>query len=217
MKPMTVEWTISSNLIDYRDAEARMLARASDIRAGTEPEWIWLLEHPHIYTVGSSMTLEKTLHAGVPVVSSGRGGQMTYHGPGQRIIYIMLDLQARKLDVRDFVGRIEAWLQAALKNLGVHSWSHPERRGVWCAAPEKAAIAYEQREAKIAAVGLKIKQGVSLHGAAININPDLSYFSAITPCGLEGYGTTSLAALGKNIDLRIFDLLLKSLFEKYFE
>ncbi len=166
-----------------------MEARADAIRAGTADERIWLVEHPPLYTAGTSAAAAELLDPrGLPVFASGRGGRYTYHGPGQRVVYVMADLAARGRDLRAYVGALEDWVVAALARLGVPAFVAPGRIGVWVASPTG--------EAKIAAIGVRVRRWVSFHGLAINVAPDLAHFSGIIPCGLDEFTVTSLAALG---------------------
>jgi len=210
-----VEWQISDALVDYQAAEQLMIQRAEAIRTGAASELVWLLQHPHIYTAGSSANLADLLEHQLPVFQSGRGGQLTYHGPGQRIVYVMLDLQKRRLDIRTFIDKLERWLQALCQELGVTTWQHPDRRGLWCrAAPHSQS---PDQEAKIVAIGLRLKRGVSLHGAAINVAPDMLYYQGIVPCGLKDYAVTSFKDLGLSVPMEYVDSRLKSLFSCYFD
>lgn len=185
-----VEWRISRGRVDYPAAVAAMEARVAAIRAGTAAELIWLLEHPPLYTAGTSAAAGELLDAGrFPVYAAGRGGRYTYHGPGQRIAYVMLDLKHRGGDVRAFVAGLEAWVIAALARFGVRGERRAGRIGIWVIEPDGG-------EAKIAAIGVRVRRWVSYHGLAINVAPDLGHFDGIVPCGLPGRRVTSLAALG---------------------
>lgn len=197
-----VAWKISDNLQDYVAAVATMEARVADIRAGTASELVWLLEHPALYTAGSSAKATDLLEARFPVHQTGRGGQYTYHGPGQRIAYVMLDLQARKLDVRRFVYLLEEWLIQTLAEFEVIGERRQGRIGIW-------TVDERGTENKIAAIGLRVRRGVSFHGVALNVNPDLSHYTGIIPCGLSGYGVTSLHALGKQVNMDEVDIVLQ--------
>lgn len=195
--------------VTYHDAIAFMEQRVADIRTGIAEELIWLLEHPPLYTAGTSARPEDLVEARFPVYQTGRGGQYTYHGPGQRVAYAMLDLKKRYApqtpDVRDFVHRLEQWLIDTLAGFGVTGERREGRIGIWVAEPSG-------KEAKIAALGIRIRQGVSYHGIAINVNPDLSHFSGIVPCGIREYGVTSLAALGVKASMAQVDERLKAAF-----
>ena len=183
-----VEWRIEPGLLDYESAVSAMEARANAVRAGDASELIWLVEHPPLYTAGTSASSDELLEARFPVFRSGRGGRFTYHGPGQRVVYVLLDLAARGRDVRDFVGALEAWVIAAVGQLGVAAYAVPGRVGVWTRDGGQ--------EAKIAAIGVRIRRWVSYHGFAINVAPDLAHYRGIVPCGLADYPVSSLAALG---------------------
>lgn len=190
--PEQVEWRVSPGLTDYAAALAEMEARAVAIRAGTAPELIWLLEHPPLITGGTSAAAAELLEPGrFPVHDAGRGGRYTYHGPGQRVGYVMLDLEARGRDVRCYVAALEKWLIDALGQLGVAARKAPGRIGIW--VDDLAG-----REAKIGAIGVRVKRWVTLHGFSLNIDPDLSHFDAIVPCGIAEFPVTSLAALQRN-------------------
>jgi lipoyl(octanoyl) transferase len=184
-----VEWRVDAGLADYAATVAAMEARAAAIRAGTASELVWLTEHPPVYTAGTSAKPADLIDPRFPVHATGRGGQYTYHGPGQRMVYVLLDLGARGRDVRCFVAGLEAWLVAALGDLGVGAFTAPGRVGVW--------VADGDREAKIAAIGVRVTRWVTLHGAAINVAPDLGHYSGIVACGLPDHPVTSLAARGR--------------------
>jgi len=214
-----VEWLISSTLVPYEQAVARMEARAEAIAAGAAREQVWLLEHPPIYTAGSSADDADLLDPRFPVYRSGRGGQYTYHGPGQRVAYVMLDLSRRRRDVRAFVCALEGWLIAALGDLGVRAERRADRVGVWVARPDKPrGPAFEPAEDKIAALGVRLRHWVSFHGVALNVAPDLSHFSGIAPCGLRAaqFGVTSLEQLGAPSAMPIVDAALRRRFEDFF-
>jgi len=184
-----VEWRVESAPVDYPVALAAMDERVAAIRADTAPELIWLLEHPPLYTAGTSAKADELLDGAMfPVFETGRGGRYTYHGPGQRVVYVMLDLGARGRDLRRFVAGIEQWIIGALAQLGVAAFVAPGRIGVW--------VGEIENEAKIAAIGVRVRHWVTLHGLSINIAPDLTHFSGIVPCGLAEFPVTSLQALG---------------------
>ncbi len=184
-----VEWRVASAPVDYPAALAVMDERVAAIRAGTAPELIWLVEHPPLYTAGSSANATELLDdTRFPVFETGRGGRHTYHGPGQRVVYIMLDLGARGRDLRRFVAGIERWIIGALAQFGVAAFVAPGRIGVW--------VGHDAGEAKIAAIGVRVRHWITLHGLSINVAPDLTHFSGIVPCGLADFPVTSLAALG---------------------
>lgn len=208
-----VHWRVSAGLTPYREAVAEMEGRVARIRQETDAELVWLLEHPPLYTAGTSADPRELL-AGerFPVHATGRGGRYTYHGPGQRVVYVMLDLKRRSPDVRVFVQAMEAWITDALAEFGVVGETRPDRVGVWVRRPEKG----ENVEDKIAAVGVRIRGWVSLHGLSLNVAPDLEHFSGIVPCGLSGYGVTSLADLGLNPSMSDVDAALRRAFERHF-
>jgi lipoyl(octanoyl) transferase len=209
-----VEWRVSDGLVDYRKAVAVMEARAAGIAAGREPELVWLLEHPPLYTAGTSTHPDELLDARFPVFETGRGGQMTYHGPGQRVAYVMLDLKSRGPDVRRFVATLEEWIIRTLASFNVRGERREDRIGVWVRRPEKG----DGCEDKIAAIGIRVKQWVTLHGMALNVEPDLSHFSGIVPCGVneQRYGVTSLADLGIAVSMAEVDRMLRREFEPLF-
>ena len=189
-----VEWRTSDSLVAYDVAVADMEATAAAIAAGHSAERVWLLEHPALYTAGTSANSADVIDARFPVHATGRGGQMTYHGPGQRVAYVMLDLKRRGPDVRRFVATLEEWIIRTLAAFNVRGERREDRIGVWVRRPDKG----EGYEDKIAAIGIRVKQWVTLHGMALNVEPDLSHFSGIVPCGVneQKYGVTSLADLG---------------------
>ncbi|MFL9824561.1 lipoyl(octanoyl) transferase LipB [Rhodoplanes sp. SY1] len=209
-----VEWRIADAPVEYAQALAVMEARAAAIAAGTAPELVWLIEHPPLYTAGTSTRAEDLLDSRFPVHTAGRGGQLTYHGPGQRVAYVMLDLRRRKPDVRWFVASLEAWIIGTLARLNIRGETRDGRVGVWVARPERG----EGREDKIAAIGVRLKRWVSLHGISLNVDPDLSHFSGIVPCGIADprYGVTSLVDLGHLVEMPEVDTLLKASFEAVF-
>ncbi len=209
-----VEWRVSDRLTGYEEAVAAMEARAAAIAAGREPELAWLVEHPALYTAGTSARPEELIEARFPVFESGRGGQMTYHGPGQRVAYVMLDLRARGPDVRRFVASLEEWIIRTLAAFNVRGERREDRIGVWVRRPEKG----DGYEDKIAAIGIRVKQWVTLHGMALNVEPDLSHFSGIVPCGVneQRYGVTSLTDLGIPVSMPEVDMILRREFEALF-
>ena len=209
-----VEWRVSDSLVSYEDAVATMEARAVAIAAGAAAELVWLLEHPPLYTAGTSTNHADVIDARFPIYESGRGGQLTYHGPGQRVAYVMIDLRRRGPDVRRFVATLEEWIIQTLAALGVRAERREDRIGVWVRRPEKG----NGFEDKIAALGIRVKQWVTLHGIAINVNPDLAHFSGIVPCGVseKRYGVTSLSDLGVPISLAEVDEMLRREFEPLF-
>jgi lipoyl(octanoyl) transferase len=196
-----------------------MESRVEAIAAGCAAERVWLLEHPPLYTAGTSARDADLLDARFPVHRTRRGGQFTYHGPGQRVAYVMLDLKRRRPDVRAFVAALEAWLIDALAILGVEAETREDRVGVWVARPDKAAgIGGAAAEDKIAALGVRVRRWVSYHGVALNVTPDLSHFSGIVPCGIAQahYGVTSLADLGRATSMAEVDAALRAAFERRF-
>ena len=203
-----VEWRISDAPVPYPQALAEMEARAAAIAEGTAGEQIWLLEHPPIYTAGTSAKDEDLIDARFPVYRTGRGGQFTYHGPGQRVGYAMLDLKSRKPDVRAYVHDLEEWLIQALAEFNVKGERREGRVGIW--------VQRGMREDKIAALGVRIKRWVTLHGVALNVEPDLSHFAGIVPCGIRAHGVTSLADLGIPASIADVDVALKKSFKSVF-
>ena len=187
--PETVEIRRESEQAPYRDALAEMDVRNRAIAAGEAPELVWLLEHPPVYTAGTSAAQDELLDPRFEVVEAGRGGRYTYHGPGQRIGYVLLDLTKRGRDVRCFVHALEGWVIATLGDIGVEAWRAEGRVGIWCHDPNR-------REAKIGAIGVRVRRWVTMHGFSVNLTPDLSHFTGIVPCGIEEFGVTSLDALG---------------------
>ncbi len=209
----TVEWTVSAGLTDYEEALAKMEERARLIAAGAAGEQVWLLEHPPLYTAGTSAEAGDLLAPDrFPVFKAGRGGQYTYHGPGQRVAYVMLDLNRRKKDVRAFVAALERWIITTLADFNVTGERREDRVGVWVRRPELGAA----REDKIAAIGIRLKRWVSFHGLSINVEPDLEHFSGIVPCGVHEHGVTSLVDLGLPVTLEDVDIALKANFEQIF-
>jgi lipoyl(octanoyl) transferase len=214
-----VEWITSDSPVDYETAVAAMEARADAIAAGTADEAIWLLEHPPLYTAGTSARPEDLTDPGrFPVHAARRGGQYTYHGPGQRVVYVMLDVGRRGRDVRCFVRDLEAWVIAALAEFGVRGEIRPGRVGVWVARPEKPPLPDGAvREDKIAAIGIRLRRWVSFHGLSVNVDPDLAHFDGIVPCGIRGHGVTSLVDLGLPVTMPDLDLALRRTFDTVFE
>ncbi|MGB0960406.1 MAG: lipoyl(octanoyl) transferase LipB [Halocynthiibacter sp.] len=213
-----VEWITTNGLVAYEDAVAFMEKRAADIRAGHADEAIWLVEHPPLYTAGTSANpADLTDPDRFPVYESARGGQYTYHGPGQRVIYVMLDLERHGKDVRAFVKALENWIIATLATFNVKGEIRDGRVGVWVERPEKpATIAGTVREDKIAAIGIRLRKWVSFHGISINVEPDLNDFTGIVPCGITEHGVTSLVDLGLPVTMDDLDAALKSTFSECF-
>jgi lipoyl(octanoyl) transferase len=197
------EWRIDTAPVPYRAALEEMTARNAGIADGTAEELIWLLEHPPVYTAGTSAARAELLDPRFEVVEAGRGGRYTYHGPGQRIGYVMLDLKRRARDVRGFVHALEGWVIDTLGDFGVESWRAPGRIGIWTRDADG-------REAKIGAIGVRIRRWVTMHGFSVNLSPDLSHFGGIVPCGIEEFGVTSLAALGIAVDSAAWDTALQA-------
>lgn len=209
-----VEWRISNKPVGYCDAVKQMEERVSAIRAGTMAECVWLLEHPPAYTAGTSaMDGDLIQPDRFPVYATGRGGQYTYHGPGQRIAYVMLDLNRRGKDVRRFVCGLEDWATDVLSQFDVVGERRKDKVGVWVRRPELGA----GKEDKIAAIGVRVRRWVTFHGIALNVNPDLDHYSGIVPCGVNEHGVTSLADLGKHVSMDEVDMALRTSFNMHFE
>ncbi len=210
-----VEWIIADGLTDYPAAVAGMEARVADIAAGRAGECVWLVEHPPLYTAGTSArATDLTDPDRFPVHVTGRGGQYTYHGPGQRVAYTMLDLNRRGRDLRRFVYDMESWVIATLAEFGVRGERRRGRVGVWVTRPEKPANPDGSPcEEKIAAIGIKLRRWVSFHGLAINVEPDLGHFDGIVPCGVRGHGVTSLVDLGLPVTMADLDAALRRSFD----
>ena len=213
-----VEWIISDGLTEYDAAVAFMEARASAIAAGREDEAVWLVEHPPLYTAGTSARIEDLTDPDrFPVHPSKRGGQYTYHGPGQRVAYVMLDVGRRGRDVRRFVHQLESWVIATLAAFNVKGEIRDGRVGVWVARGDKPLTATgEPQEVKIAAIGIRLRKWVSFHGVSINVEPDLEHFSGIVPCGITDHGVTSLVDLGLPVTMADLDVALRSQFDAVF-
>jgi lipoyl(octanoyl) transferase len=205
-----VEWRISNQPVAYPDALAAMEERVEAIRAGRAPELCWLLEHPPLYTAGTSAHAEDLLAPiRFPVFPAGRGGQYTYHGPGQRVAYLMLDLQRRGPDLRAYIWGLEEWVIRTLEHFNLHGKRRQGRVGIWLTRPDGA-------EAKIAAIGVRIRRWVTYHGIAINLDPDLDHFTGIVPCGIKGFGVTSFADLGLTTSMAELDSALIDSFAAVF-
>src|SRR6185312_10005806 len=209
-----VEWRISAGPVPYPEAVAAMEARAAEIADGKAAELVWLLEHPPLYTSGTSGKEGDLLDPRFPLFTTGRGGQVTYHGPGQRVAYVMLDLKRRRPDVRAYVASLEEWIIRTLDAFNVRGERREDRVGVWVKRPDKGV----DFEDKIAAIGVRLKRWVSFHGIAINVGPDLSHFSAIVPCGVVDprYGVTSLVDLGHLVTMAEVDIAMRQAFEEIF-
>ena len=218
METGRVEWQVLPGLSPYAETLAAMEARAAAIRAGTAPEAVWLLEHPPLYTAGTSARPEDLVDPGrFPVHVAGRGGQYTYHGPGQRVAYVMLDVDARGRDVRRFVCGLEQWVIDALAEFNIRAERRAGRVGVWVVRPDKAPNPDgSAREDKIAAIGVKLRRWVSFHGVSINVEPDLSHFDGIVPCGIREHGVTSLVDLGLPVTMADLDAALMACFPRHF-
>ena len=202
--PTPIEWRVEPGRIGYEDALAIMEARAAAVSAGEASELVWLVEHPPVYTGGTSADPAELLDPRFPVVKTGRGGRFTYHGPGQRVGYLMLDLNVRGRDIRHFICSLEGWLIDALGALGITAFRAPGRIGIWTRDGGE--------EAKIGAIGVRVRRWVTLHGFAVNLAPDLGHFAGIVPCGIAEYPVTSAQALGRASDFASFDAALKHAF-----
>lgn len=213
-----VEWRILDSLVGYEDAVAVMEQRVAAISAGHAPECVLLLEHPPLYTAGTSASASDLVDPSrFPVHASGRGGQYTYHGPGQRVAYVMLDLKRRRQDVRAFVAALEAWIIDTLGDFQVKGERREDRVGVWVRRPERApGPDGTPAEDKIAAIGIRLRKWVSFHGISLNVEPDLSHFGGIVPCGVREHGVTSLVDLGLPVTMADVDLALRRNFEAVF-
>tara|TARA_R110002095_G_scaffold132587_2_gene115086 strand:- start:1262 stop:1900 length:639 start_codon:yes stop_codon:yes gene_type:complete len=211
-----VQWIFEKDAVSYEDAIEQMEKRVADIRELQGSEAVWLLEHPSLYTAGTSAKQSDLLDARFPVYKSGRGGEYTYHGPGQRVGYVMLDLKKRqpKPDIRHYVWSLEEWIIQSLATFDVVGERREGRVGIW--VDMSAHGGRQGEEAKIAAIGVRIRRWVSYHGIAINVNPDLSHFDGIVPCGIAEHGVTSLHALGRDVSMCELDQVLKDCFRKIF-
>ncbi len=208
---MSIEWTISEMPVGYEDALAVMEDTVADIRADTSPEQVWLLEHPSLYTAGTSAKADDLLSAEFPVFETGRGGQYTYHGPGQRVGYVMLNLKERQAvpDIKKYIYQLEQWIINTLQVFDIVGERREERVGIWVVKPDGS-------EAKIAAIGVRIRHWVSYHGISINLNPDLSHFGGIVPCGIAEHGVTSFEDLGAKATMAELDLALQDQWDEIF-
>ncbi len=208
-----VQWVIASKPVPYPEAIARMEERVGAIYRGEAREMVWLLEHPPLYSAGTSANTKDLIDPGrFPVFSSGRGGQYTYHGPGQRVAYVMLDLRERGRDVRALVRALEEWIILALAELGVKGEVHDDRIGVWVTRRDAGKV----REDKVAAIGIRLRHWISFHGISLNVSPDLSHFEGIVPCGIRDHGVTSLKGLGLVSDMKVVDAALQKAFIEVF-
>lgn len=205
-----VEWKVSSDPVEYAEAVAFMEKRLLEIKNNNAPELVWLLEHPSIYTMGTSaQASDVIINSRCPIYKTGRGGQVTYHGPGQRVVYVLLDLSKRNPDIRAYVASLENWVIATLKKFNIQSYKRAGRIGIW--VPQT-----ESRDDKIAAIGVRVKNWITMHGLCINVNPDLSYYQGIVPCGIRDHGVTSMQALGVGATMTELDEILKTEFGNYF-
>ena len=211
---MEVEWRLSTEPVPYPEAVAAMEARVAAIAETGAAELVWLLEHPPLYTSGTSAKSEDLLDPRFPTFATGRGGQLTYHGPGQRVVYVMLDLKRRRPDVRAYVACLEEWIIQVLARFAVRGERREDRVGVWVRRPDKGP----ECEDKIAAIGVRLKRWISLHGIAINVAPELSHFAGIVPCGIADprYGVTSLHDLGHPVTMEQVDAALRQVFAEIF-
>jgi lipoyl(octanoyl) transferase len=203
-----IEWRAAADPVPYRAALAEQQARNDAIAAGEAAELVWLLEHPPVYTAGTSAVADEVLDPRFEVVETGRGGRHTYHGPGQRVGYVLLDLGRRGRDVRRFVHSLEGWVIATLGDLGVEAWAVPDRIGIWTRDIDGS-------EAKIGAIGVRVRKWVTMHGFAVNLDPDLTHFTGIVPCGIAEYGVTSLARLGLAVGREEWDGALRARFDGF--
>ena len=209
-----VEWIISSGLVEYPDALKAMDERVDLIQKGNAKELVWLLEHPPLYSAGTSAKPEDLLAPNrFPVFKTGRGGQYTYHGPGQRVVYIMLDLNRRQRDIRAFVFSLETWIINTLAKFNIRGERRSDRIGIWV---RRTDLNNSEREDKIGAIGIRIKRWVTLHGISINVSPDLEHFGGIIPCGIDGYGVTSFEDIGQPLEVYDLDVELRTEFDQLF-
>ena len=199
----SVEWHSETSPVPYREALDAMTVRNAAIQAGTARELLWLLEHPPVYTAGTSAAEAELLDPRFEVVAAGRGGRYTYHGPGQRVAYVLLDLNSRTRDVRGFVHALEGWVIDTLGDFGVKAWRATGRVGIW-------TCDIDSREAKIGAIGVRVRRWVTMHGVAVNLDPDLAHFGGIVPCGIAEYGVTSMARLGKPVASAAWDEAMRA-------
>jgi lipoyl(octanoyl) transferase len=213
-----VEWLIADGAVPYPEAVAAMEARAAAIAAGEAPELVWLLEHPPLYTAGTSARDTDLIQPNrFPVFRSGRGGQFTYHGPGQRVAYLMLDLNRRGPDLRRYIASLETWIIATLARFNVTGERRQDRVGVWVKRPDKPPLPDGgEAEDKIAAIGVRVRRWVSFHGVSLNVDPDLEHYAGIVPCGVAGHGVTSLVDLGVTASMPEVDAALRAEFEALF-
>ena len=213
-----VQWEISDGEVDYNTAQKKMEKHVQQIISGEADEKVWLLEHPPLYTAGTSANKKDLVEPNrFPVFETKRGGQYTYHGPGQRVVYVMLDLNKRGKDIKKFVKNLEAWIIHTLAEFNVVGQSRNERIGIWVERPDKPKSIDELlEEEKIAAIGVRLRKWITFHGLSINVDPDLSHFQGIVPCGIKEHGVTSLVDLGLPISMTDLDIALKKNFSKVF-
>ncbi|AGB71283.1 MULTISPECIES: lipoyl(octanoyl) transferase LipB [Rhizobium] len=213
-----VRWRISDGLVPYEEAVATMEAEVAAIAEGQAPELVWLVEHPPLYTAGTSADAADLIEPDrFPVFATGRGGEYTYHGPGQRVAYVMLDLKCRRQDIRAFVGALEEVIIRTLDSMNVRGERREDRVGVWVRRPEKPTLADGTvSEDKIAALGIRVRKWVTFHGLSLNVDPDLGHFTGIIPCGISAYGVTSLVDLGLPVMMADVDIRLREAFEQVF-
>ncbi|MGQ2970320.1 MAG: lipoyl(octanoyl) transferase LipB [Allorhizobium sp.] len=213
-----VRWRVADGLVGYEDAVAEMERQVADIADGKADELVWLVEHPALYTAGTSADSKDLIEPDrFPVFATGRGGEYTYHGPGQRVAYVMLDLKRRRQDVRAYVAALEEVVIRTLDSMNVKGERREDRVGVWVRRPEKPALPDgTMSEDKIAALGIRLRRWVSFHGLSINVDPDLSHFGGIVPCGISAYGVTSLVDLGLPVMMADVDIRLREAFEDVF-
>lgn len=205
----SLEWKHSPKPVAYEEALQLMEERVVAIQKEKAPELVWFLEHPPLYTLGTRGKSQDVLRSDLPIYQTGRGGQVTYHGPGQRVVYLLLDLRHRCKDVRAYVSTLESWLLNVLSHFEIKAFHRPGRIGLWVSTSEN-------KEEKIAAIGVRISKWVTSHGISLNVHPTLEHFKGIVPCGLNTYGVTSLQALGKNLTLKEVDKILTYQFKKFF-
>ena len=213
-----VRWRISDGLVPYEEAVATMEAEVAAIAEGQAPELVWLVEHPPLYTAGTSADAADLIEPDrFPVFATGRGGEYTYHGPGQRVAYVMLDLKRRRQDIRAFVGALEEVIIRTLDSMNVRGERREDRVGVWVRRPEKPTLTDGTvAEDKIAALGIRVRKWVTFHGLSLNVDPDLGHFTGIIPCGISAYGVTSLVDLGLPVMMADVDIRLREAFEQVF-
>ncbi len=204
------EWLMSKDIVSYKDALSFMDSRVKALQKGAAQELLWALEHPSLYTLGTSAKPQDVLNKTLPAYETGRGGEVTYHGPGQRVVYVMLDLSQRTKDIRAYVQALEDWILLTLKEFGVDACRREGRIGLW--VPKENSTG----DNKIAAIGVRVSKWVTFHGIALNVNPDLSYYQGIIPCGIRGHGVTSLHELGVKTSLTDVDKALQKTFSKVF-